>query len=102
MVMRTRLPKEMQARLRGVPLFRTYSDRELAQVDLLLDDVHVPADHVLAREGTWGRQTFIVVSGAAEVSVRGTRVDVLGPGGTFGELERLDVEPWSATVTSLT
>jgi CRP/FNR family transcriptional regulator, cyclic AMP receptor protein len=88
--------------LRGVPLFASCSDRELAQVDGLVDELTIQKGAVLTKEGTPARQAFVIVSGHADVSVDGTRIAKLAPGHSFGEMALLSrqVGVRSATVTA--
>ena len=50
--------------LREVPAFRHLSARRLAKIDRLVDEVSVPAGHVLAREGTLNRNSLIAFRSA--------------------------------------
>jgi CRP/FNR family cyclic AMP-dependent transcriptional regulator len=89
--------------LRGVALFSTCSNRELARIASLADEVDVPAGKVLTREGEPGREFFVVVDGRARATLGSrTRVDPLGPGSSFGEMSLLDQGPRSATVEAET
>jgi CRP/FNR family cyclic AMP-dependent transcriptional regulator len=87
--------------LREVPAFRNLSNRQLHRIDALVDEVSVPAGHVLMREGQPGRQSVIVVSGRAEVSLRGRTIAELGPGSFVGEMAMLDSGPRTATVRAM-
>jgi CRP/FNR family transcriptional regulator, cyclic AMP receptor protein len=87
--------------LREVPAFKDLSNRQLQKIDALVDEVILPTGHVLTREGQPGRQSFIVVSGWAEVSLRGRAIATVGPGSFVGEMAMLDSGPRSATVTAI-
>lgn len=79
------------------------TDREIAQVAVLVDEIWVDAGEVLTSEGrTSGMESFIIVSGEAQVSLRGETIDTLSPGSFFGEMAMLDSRPRSATVTART
>jgi CRP/FNR family transcriptional regulator, cyclic AMP receptor protein len=89
--------------LRGVSLFSACSNRELARIASLADEVDAPAGKVLTREGEPGREFFVVVDGRARATIGSkTRVDPLGPGSSFGEMSLLDQGPRSATVEAET
>jgi CRP-like cAMP-binding protein len=90
------------AQLRRVPFLRPKSDSELAELGHLVDEVTVPAQHVLMREGSAGREMFFVVDGWAEVCRDGASLAAVGPGEVIGELSLLDNEPRSATVVAKT
>jgi CRP/FNR family cyclic AMP-dependent transcriptional regulator len=89
--------------LRGVSLFSPCSNRELARIASLADEIEVAKGKVLTREGDPGREFFVVVDGRARVTVgdRG-RLAPLGPGACFGEMSLLDQRPRSATVEAET
>jgi CRP/FNR family transcriptional regulator, cyclic AMP receptor protein len=89
-------------RLRDVSLFSACSKRELARIASLADEIDVPEDRVLTRQGEPGREFFIIVDGKAKVSVRGKRTRTLGAGSSFGEMALFDQGPRSATVTAST
>jgi CRP/FNR family transcriptional regulator, cyclic AMP receptor protein len=88
--------------LGDVSLFSACSNRELARIASLADEVDVPEGRVLTRQGDPGREFFVIVEGRAKVSVRGKRTSTLGPGSAFGEMSLLDQGPRTATVTALT
>jgi CRP/FNR family transcriptional regulator, cyclic AMP receptor protein len=89
-----------QARLKDVPFFRTMSKKELAVVAQQTDEIDVPAGRVLAREGDFGDEFFVIDDGTAEVTRGGERIAELGPGDFFGELALLEAERRNATVTA--
>ncbi len=99
--MRTKVSAERRELLRQLPAFRRCSNRVLAKIDALVDEVSVEAGHVLVREGDPGRQSFIVLWGRAGVTLRDEPIAVLGPGSFIGEMALLDLGPRSATVTAL-
>jgi CRP-like cAMP-binding protein len=85
--------------LRAVPLFRALNAKELALVDRLGIESPAAAGEVIVKEGTRGREFYVVTSGKAEITRGGKVIGVLGPGDHFGELALLDPQPRVATVT---
>jgi CRP/FNR family transcriptional regulator, cyclic AMP receptor protein len=88
------------ARLKDVPFFSSMSKKELAAVAQQTDEIDVSAGKVLAREGDFGQEFFIIDSGTAEVSRGGQRIGELGPGDFFGEMALLEEQRRTATVTA--
>jgi hypothetical protein len=77
-----------RAQLLGqVPLFSYCSQRELAKVAKLANELELPAGHTLIHEGAEvAYPFFVLVDGEADVRRRNRRVATLGPGDCFGEL----------------
>ncbi|MEY2420975.1 MAG: hypothetical protein QOI95_1042 [Acidimicrobiaceae bacterium] len=84
--------------LRTVPGLANLPDRALADLVPLVDEVTVQPGEVLAREGTSGRQAFVVVDGTGQVFVDGEVIATVGPGEFIGEMAMLDNHPRCATV----
>jgi CRP/FNR family transcriptional regulator, cyclic AMP receptor protein len=91
-----------QGRLRSVPFFGGMSKRDLAAIAQQIDEVDVPAGRVLAREGDFGNEFFIIDAGTAEVTRGGDTLAELGPGDFFGEMALLEEDRRTATVTAKT
>ena len=85
----------------SVPLFEGLSRSELAEIAKLMDEVDVPAGHVLMKQGDLGRQMFVVVRGRAAVERNGQKINELGPGGAAGEMALIAEAPRNATVTTM-
>jgi CRP/FNR family cyclic AMP-dependent transcriptional regulator len=88
--------------LKRAPLFEGLSRKELVQLARLSDDVEVREGTVLCREGTPGREFFVLVDGKVDVSRKGRRVTTLGGGDFVGEISLLEQTPRTATVTATT
>ena len=88
--------------LAGVALFSECPTGELSYVARLCTEAHVPAGKVLAHEGKYGHEFFVVARGSAVVSIMGDTIAVLGPGDFFGEIALLDGGRRTATVTAET
>lgn len=85
--------------LRKVPLFAELSRRELQQVAQLADEIDLPADRVLMRQGDRGDSLFVLLEGGARVERNGQVVAERGPGEFFGEIALVVEGPRTATVT---
>jgi CRP-like cAMP-binding protein len=90
------------ALLRRVPGLAGYADRQLAQLAPMVDEADVAPGTILVREGKPGRQTFLIVEGQADVTLRGQYLERVGPGDFVGEMALLDNSPRAATVTAAT
>lgn len=88
--------------LRGVPLFSGMTDRALAAVAELGEEVTFEAGDRVVTEGEPGDAFFVILDGTASVVVGARAVSSLGPGDTLGEISLVDGRPRSATVTSET
>jgi CRP/FNR family transcriptional regulator, cyclic AMP receptor protein len=86
--------------LRGVPLFANLDDDELAQVALLFKARRFGAGETIVKEGADAAAFFLIESGEAAVSVRGSERRSLGPGDHFGEIALIDEGVRSATITA--
>ena len=67
----------------------------------LAEQVKVGEGEILIREGQFGKEFFLILSGIVEVTRKGRPVNALGPGDFFGELAALNRGPRNATVTAL-
>jgi CRP-like cAMP-binding protein len=91
-------------RLAKVPLFSECTKGDLVRIASLADEVEVPAGRVLMRQGEFGHEGFVILSGKAKVSFRGkSGTKTLGVGDAFGEMALLQPRgKRSATVTAQT
>ena len=88
--------------LRRAPLFADLEDGELEQVALLFKERHFQAGETVVKEGAEGAAFYLIESGNATVSVRGTERATLGAGDYFGEIALIDEGVRSATITATT
>jgi CRP/FNR family cyclic AMP-dependent transcriptional regulator len=89
-------------RIRSVPLFSEFGDKELQRVAAIVKEVSFPAGKVIAKQGETGVGFHMIVEGEATVSVDGVDHATLGAGSYFGEISLIDGGPRSATVEAKT
>jgi CRP-like cAMP-binding protein len=81
-----------------VPLFAGLSKGELGQVASIADEIDLPANKVLIREGERGREFFVLLEGEAEVARKGRKLAIRRSGDFFGEIALVSSLPRTATV----
>jgi CRP-like cAMP-binding protein len=86
--------------LHSVPLFARLGKSDLQRLGQLADEVDLAAGKVLMREGEYGSEMFIVVSGNVRIEQSGQKVAELGPGDWLGEMALLSEGPRTATATA--
>jgi len=86
--------------IKKVPLFEQCSKKELEQVAGAADEIDLAEGKELMREGTRGREFFVILDGSAEVTQGGEKINSLGPGDFFGEIALISDLPRTATVTA--
>ena len=84
-----------------VPLFERCSKHELTAIASLADQVDVPEGRVLARQGEFGQEFFVLTDGTVEVRRGQRRLATLGAGDFFGEIALVSNVPRTATVKTL-
>lgn len=98
-------PRVTPAMLRDIGLFGGLDDETLTVLARELPTSHADIGTVVVREGDQAREMYVIVAGELEVVKLGrggeVRVALLGPGGWFGEMAILDVQPRSATVRAV-
>lgn len=87
-------------RIRSVPLFSRFGDRELQRVATIAKEVSFAAGKIIAKQGETGVGFHMIDEGEATVSVDGVEHVTLSPGAYFGEISLIDGGPRSATVTA--
>ena len=88
--------------IKSVPLFSGCSKKELERVAAIADEIDFPAGRQLIRQGAPGREFFILIEGAVEVTRDGKRISAMQPGDFFGEVALITKAPRTATVTTAT
>ena len=98
---RARLLALKQEVLARVPLFCRLDERELGSILGIATVGGYAAGETVVREGEYGDELFVVLSGKLAVSKGGTELDQIGPGGHIGEMALIRTTPRSATVTAV-
>jgi CRP-like cAMP-binding protein len=85
------------------PLFKSLSRRELVELAKVTEDMEAEEGKVLAREGDFGQEFFVIIDGDVAVSKDDRELNRLGPGDFFGEIALIwDSPRRTATVTAAT
>lgn len=63
---------------------------------------HAPLNKVIMKEGEGGVFMYVVLEGRVAVSIKSKTVDVVGPGGVFGEMALVDQSPRAASAVAET
>jgi CRP-like cAMP-binding protein len=90
------------AALANLDIFAGLSKKELAAIDRLMTPIDINAGKEFIKEGTIGREAFIIIQGDASVWHKGRLVASVGPGAIMGEIALLAGTPRSATVRAET
>jgi CRP-like cAMP-binding protein len=95
-----RLAARKSAAPTEVPETRVFDAPTLAQFEQALPraaTVRHWADAVLMREGQAGAFMYVVKTGRVAITINGRIVEMIAPGGTFGEMALVDQSPRTAT-----
>jgi CRP-like cAMP-binding protein len=84
----------------AVPIFAGCTRAQLQEISRVADELTVPEGTVLARQGAYGSELFVIIEGTARVTRDDELVATVGPGGFLGELAVLARVPRNATVTA--
>ena len=85
-----------------IPLFADLTPVQIEQVRRLFKKRVFAAGETVTKEGSGGAAFFLISTGEASVSVRGTPRPGLNPGDYFGEIALIDGGTRAATVTATT
>ena len=88
--------------LRRAPLFADLSQKELAQLARVTEDVDAEAGRVLIREGDRGHEFFVLMDGDVSVKRKGKDLGKRSAPDILGEISILEQVPRTATVTAET
>jgi CRP/FNR family cyclic AMP-dependent transcriptional regulator len=86
--------------IKKVPLFANCSKGELAEIAHIADEIDLNEGKEMTREGSRGREFFVLLEGEADVSKDGRSINKLGSGDFFGEIALISDSPRTATVTA--
>ena len=87
--------------LKGMPLFRDCSRRELEAVAKIADELDFREGKQLTKEGAPGREFFVIVEGTAEATQGRRKLRTMSDGDFFGEISLITRLPRTATVTTI-
>lgn len=85
-----------------IPLFASFSSKELEHIHQTATEIDIEAGHVLMEEGTTGHEMVVVLDGTLEVTRHGHHVADIGRGGFAGELSLLCHRPRNSRVVAKT
>ena len=86
--------------IKKVPLFAGCSKGELEQIAQIADEIDLAEGKEMTREGSRGREFFVLLEGDADVTKGGSSINKLGAGDFFGEIALVSDSPRTATVTA--
>ncbi len=79
--------------LRAIPIFSTFSKKDLNEVAKRADEVAVAQGTVIAKEGERGNQCFVIVKGKVAVKRNDRKITSGRWGAVIGEMSLLDGMP---------
>lgn len=87
--------------LKQTPVFENFTAEQLYPVAAAAEELYVPAQTVILRQGQPGDAFYILSAGTVAVERSGVRVTLLGEKECFGELEVLNADPSLAAIRTL-
>jgi CRP-like cAMP-binding protein len=100
-----RLPTRKAAAPAAVPETSVFDASTLAQFEQALPRAAIVrhwGDAVVMREGQTGAFMYVVKGGRVAITIQGRIVEIVAPGGTFGEMALVDQSPRTATAIAAT
>ena len=88
--------------IRRAPLFSHGSRKELEAIAAIADEIDLPKNKTLIREGERGREFFIILEGQADVKKGRRAIRTMSTGDFFGEIALIANTPRTATVVAKT
>jgi CRP/FNR family cyclic AMP-dependent transcriptional regulator len=88
--------------LAKVPLLAGLDRKDLEKVGRICDEVDLPAGRVVAKQGSYGSEFFVILSGTVRIERDGEHLRDLTDGDFFGELAMLANVARTATATCVT
>ena len=88
--------------LAKVPLLAGLDRKDLEKVGRICDEVDLPAGRVVAKQGSYGSEFFVILSGTVRIERDGEHLRDLADGEFFGELAMLANVARTATATCVT
>ena len=88
--------------IRHAPLFANCSKRELEEIAHLADEIDLNEGKEMTRQGSPGREFFVLLEGEADVTKDGRAINQLSAGDFFGEIALVSDTQRTATVTATT
>ena len=100
--MTKRMSAETRKRLREIPGFKDLPDETIERINAMSTELLVQPGQLLTKQGTPGREAFIIVEGTAAFSRDGNPQIFLPAGALVGELALLDGQPRVGDVVAVT
>lgn len=88
--------------LKGVDLFRSFSDAELAKFAETMTEVQLEPEAILFEEGSKGREMYILLEGSLQIYKENRTITTILPVDYIGEMAIIEDKPRSATVIATT